>query len=152
MFFLFVQVIVQYPPTKPLSSEEGDLIWKFRFYLSNQKKVKYIFILYWPNVLLILVHPNNLKLLYIHLKLKESYFCKELPLNWFVLGFNQVFEVGKLGRKSRSEAGSGAASEVESDGCGRRSGATHSSVHASCCQKICCYQAAACWWWSKLSG
>ena len=45
MFFLFVQVIVQYPPTKPLSSEEGDLIWKFRFYLSNQKKVKYIYLI-----------------------------------------------------------------------------------------------------------
>ena len=45
MFLLFVQVIVQYPPTKPLSSEEGDLIWKFRFYLSNQKKVKYIYLI-----------------------------------------------------------------------------------------------------------
>ncbi len=33
-------MIVQYPPTKPLTSEEGDLVWKFRFYLSNQKKVK----------------------------------------------------------------------------------------------------------------
>jgi len=33
-----LHVIVEYPPTKPLNSEEGDLIWKFRFYLSNQKK------------------------------------------------------------------------------------------------------------------
>jgi len=30
--------IVEYPPTKQLTSEEKDLIWKFRFYLSNQKK------------------------------------------------------------------------------------------------------------------
>ncbi|KAG8194041.1 hypothetical protein JTE90_028384 [Oedothorax gibbosus] len=30
--------IVNYPPTKPLSSEEQDLVWKFRFYLQNQKK------------------------------------------------------------------------------------------------------------------
>uniref|UniRef100_A0A6M2DLC6 Phosphatidylinositol 3-kinase catalytic subunit type 3 n=1 Tax=Xenopsylla cheopis TaxID=163159 RepID=A0A6M2DLC6_XENCH len=30
--------IVRYPPTKQLSSEEQDLVWKFRFYLSSQKK------------------------------------------------------------------------------------------------------------------
>uniref|UniRef100_A0A1B6DM67 Phosphatidylinositol 3-kinase catalytic subunit type 3 n=1 Tax=Clastoptera arizonana TaxID=38151 RepID=A0A1B6DM67_9HEMI len=30
--------IVAYPPTKQLTTEEQDLIWKFRFYLSNQKK------------------------------------------------------------------------------------------------------------------
>ena len=33
------QNIMRYPPTKQLTSEEQDLIWKFRFYLSNQKKV-----------------------------------------------------------------------------------------------------------------
>lgn len=31
--------IVESPPTKTLDSEEQDLVWKFRFYLSNQKKV-----------------------------------------------------------------------------------------------------------------
>nr|XP_039263530.1 phosphatidylinositol 3-kinase catalytic subunit type 3-like isoform X1 [Styela clava] len=30
--------IVQYPPSKQLTSEEEDLIWKFRHYLTNQKK------------------------------------------------------------------------------------------------------------------
>lgn len=30
--------IVSYPPTKQLSSEEQDLVWKFRFYLSTKKK------------------------------------------------------------------------------------------------------------------
>ncbi|XP_071039733.1 phosphatidylinositol 3-kinase catalytic subunit type 3 isoform X4 [Parasteatoda tepidariorum] len=30
--------IMNYPPTKALSSEEQDLVWKFRFYLTNQKK------------------------------------------------------------------------------------------------------------------
>ncbi|XP_062590997.1 phosphatidylinositol 3-kinase catalytic subunit type 3-like [Saccostrea cucullata] len=30
--------IVRYPPTKTLTSEEEDLVWKFRFYLCNQKK------------------------------------------------------------------------------------------------------------------
>lgn len=30
--------IVNYAPTKVLTSEEQDLIWKFRFYLMNQKK------------------------------------------------------------------------------------------------------------------
>lgn len=28
----------RYPPTFPLSSEEQDLIWKYRFYLSTHKK------------------------------------------------------------------------------------------------------------------
>lgn len=30
--------IVNYPSTKPLTSEEQDMIWHFRFYLVNQKK------------------------------------------------------------------------------------------------------------------
>lgn len=30
--------IVNYPPTKVLTSEEQDLVWKFRFYLTSQKK------------------------------------------------------------------------------------------------------------------
>lgn len=30
--------IVTYPSTKPLSGEEQDLVWKFRFYLSSQKR------------------------------------------------------------------------------------------------------------------
>lgn len=30
--------IMQYPPSKQLTSEEEDLIWKFRYYLTNQKK------------------------------------------------------------------------------------------------------------------
>ena len=71
MFFLFAQVIVQYPPTKPLSSEEGDLIWKFRFYLSNQKKVKYIY--------LILA-----MLLYISV-------CEQLKCQLFTNGLNEIF-------------------------------------------------------------
>ena len=34
-----LQKIVGYPPTTQLSSEEQDLVWKFRFYLSMQKEV-----------------------------------------------------------------------------------------------------------------
>lgn len=30
--------IVAYPPTKQFTNEEEDLIWKFRFYLSNKKR------------------------------------------------------------------------------------------------------------------
>ncbi|KAF9048681.1 kinase-like domain-containing protein [Panaeolus papilionaceus] len=30
--------ILNYPPSQPLSSEEKDLIWKFRFYLARDKK------------------------------------------------------------------------------------------------------------------
>lgn len=33
------QIIVSYPPTKQLSSEEQDLVWKFRYYLTMQEKV-----------------------------------------------------------------------------------------------------------------
>ncbi|XP_054714105.1 phosphatidylinositol 3-kinase catalytic subunit type 3-like [Uloborus diversus] len=33
-----LNAILHYPPTKSLSSEEQDLIWKFRFYLTSQKK------------------------------------------------------------------------------------------------------------------
>lgn len=34
-----LHAIVESPPTKVLASEEQDLVWRFRFYLSNQKKV-----------------------------------------------------------------------------------------------------------------
>ncbi|XP_050435673.1 phosphatidylinositol 3-kinase catalytic subunit type 3 [Adelges cooleyi] len=33
-----LNTIVGYPPTKTLTTEEQDLIWKYRFYLCNQKK------------------------------------------------------------------------------------------------------------------
>lgn len=33
-----LNIIISYPPTTALSTEEQDLIWKYRFYLSNQKK------------------------------------------------------------------------------------------------------------------
>ena len=39
--FVQSQSIVGYPPTKTLSSEEEDLVWKFRKYLSGQKKVSH---------------------------------------------------------------------------------------------------------------
>lgn len=33
-----LNAIVNYPPTKLLSAEEQDLVWKFRYYLSSNKK------------------------------------------------------------------------------------------------------------------
>lgn len=33
-----LNTIVSYPSTKPLTNEEQDHVWKFRFYLSTQKK------------------------------------------------------------------------------------------------------------------
>uniref|UniRef100_A0A6I8RJX3 Phosphatidylinositol 3-kinase catalytic subunit type 3 n=1 Tax=Xenopus tropicalis TaxID=8364 RepID=A0A6I8RJX3_XENTR len=33
-----LNIIVSYPPTKQLTSEEQDLVWKFRHYLTNQEK------------------------------------------------------------------------------------------------------------------
>lgn len=37
--FVCPQIIVSYPPTKQLTSEEQDLVWKFRYYLTTQEKV-----------------------------------------------------------------------------------------------------------------
>lgn len=33
-----LQTIVRYPPTTTLTSEEQDLVWKYRFYLTTHKK------------------------------------------------------------------------------------------------------------------
>jgi phosphatidylinositol 3-kinase len=33
-----IQVILSYPPSQPLTSEEKDLIWKFRFYLTRDRR------------------------------------------------------------------------------------------------------------------
>lgn len=33
-----LQDILKYPPSQPLTIEEKDLIWKFRFYLTRDKK------------------------------------------------------------------------------------------------------------------
>ncbi|XP_043930366.1 phosphatidylinositol 3-kinase catalytic subunit type 3 [Protopterus annectens] len=33
-----LNIILGYPPTKQLTSEEQDLVWKFRYYLTNQEK------------------------------------------------------------------------------------------------------------------
>lgn len=39
-----LNAIVNYPPNKAMTTEEQDLIWKFRFYLSNQKKASVKFL------------------------------------------------------------------------------------------------------------
>lgn len=41
-FFSLLQIIVSYPPTKQLTYEEQDLVWKFRYYLTNQEKVSFL--------------------------------------------------------------------------------------------------------------
>ena len=33
-----LQEVLNFPPTQPLTSEDKDLIWKFRFYLTRDKK------------------------------------------------------------------------------------------------------------------
>ena len=35
------QAIIAYPPTRQLSLEEKDLVWRFRFYLTREKKVRW---------------------------------------------------------------------------------------------------------------
>lgn len=42
---MHLQIIVSYPPTKQLSSEEQDLVWKFRYYLTTQEKVGVCYVL-----------------------------------------------------------------------------------------------------------
>ncbi|KAF4518926.1 hypothetical protein B566_EDAN006765 [Ephemera danica] len=44
-----LNTIMAYPPTKHLTAEEQDLVWKFRFYLSNQKKalIKFLKCINW---------------------------------------------------------------------------------------------------------
>lgn len=39
-----LNAIVNYPPNKPMTAEEQDLIWQFRFYLRNQKKASVKFL------------------------------------------------------------------------------------------------------------
>lgn len=43
MGFISFQQIVGYPSTQVLTSEEKDLVWQFRFYLTNQKKVLFCY-------------------------------------------------------------------------------------------------------------
>lgn len=44
--------IVNYPPTKQLTSEELDIIWKYRFYLTNQKRAltKFLKCVKWDDI------------------------------------------------------------------------------------------------------
>lgn len=37
-FLIFGQEVLNYAPSQPLTSEEKDLIWKFRFYLARDKR------------------------------------------------------------------------------------------------------------------
>ena len=36
--WLYLQAIVEYPSSKPLTQDELDLVWKYRAYLSSQRK------------------------------------------------------------------------------------------------------------------
>ncbi|RKP12250.1 kinase-like domain-containing protein, partial [Piptocephalis cylindrospora] len=46
-----LQAILRYPPTQALGSEEKDLLWKFRFYLTRDKKAltKYLKCVVWTD-------------------------------------------------------------------------------------------------------
>lgn len=55
------QIIVSYPPTKQLSSEEQDLVWKFRYYLTTQEKVGVLPTL--PSIMFISCHLTQHSLL-----------------------------------------------------------------------------------------
>lgn len=46
-----LNAIILHPPTKPLTTEEQDLIWKYRFYLSTQKQAlaKFLYCVNWDS-------------------------------------------------------------------------------------------------------
>ncbi|RUS25298.1 hypothetical protein BC938DRAFT_472360, partial [Jimgerdemannia flammicorona] len=41
--------ILKYPPTHPLTTEEKDLVWKFRFYLTRDKRVRFLKCVMWTD-------------------------------------------------------------------------------------------------------
>ncbi|KAF0930784.1 hypothetical protein E2562_035256, partial [Oryza meyeriana var. granulata] len=47
-----IQTILKYPPTRALSVEEKQLLWKFRFYLTSEKKalVKFLLSVEWSDI------------------------------------------------------------------------------------------------------
>lgn len=100
---------MSYPPTKQLSSEEQDLVWKFRYYLTTQEKVG------------VLVLYSALTLLCTNILMAR------LPL--LAAGIDQVPQVCELGSAPGGQAGSGAAGEVEAHGCGGLAGAAVLTVH-----------------------
>ena len=69
---------MSYPPTQTLTSEEKDLIWKFRFYLTRDKRVYEI---------LYTIRIHSIKL-YIYI---------------YILGIDKVFKVCCLDGFYRSE-------------------------------------------------
>lgn len=105
------QIIMGYPPTKQLSSEEQDLVWKFRYYLTTQEKVGVLVYsaLLLLNVLHVTGHPH--------------------PPPPLVPGTDKVPEVCELGSAPGGQAGPGAAGEVEADGRGGLPGAAVLPVH-----------------------
>ena len=63
-----LQKVVSYPSTRQLTSEEQDLLWKFRFYLSTQKEVRHVPVLFGPVV--------EIQVLFVHTERGEA--CSSL--------------------------------------------------------------------------
>lgn len=60
-FFSLLQIIVSYPPTKQLTYEEQDLVWKFRYYLTNQEKVSFLNVFMYQMYLQCLLLMNEVR-------------------------------------------------------------------------------------------
>ena len=94
-----INAIVNYPPTKSLSSEEQDLIWKFRYYLRSNKKVHRIQFNFVLNVFSV------------------------------VPGIGEILEMCKMGHHRRRETSAGTFGKVGSNGRSRRLGIIGSTIH-----------------------
>ncbi len=125
------QIIVSYPPTKLLSSEEQDLVWKFRYYLTTQEKVG-VFVIFCSTI------PKSTRYILS---------CSMLPP--LTAGPDKVPQVCELGFAPGGQAGSGAAGEVEADGCGGLPGAAVLPVHQPHSQTLRCGAPAAGRWWGR---
>lgn len=121
------QIIVSYPPTKQLSSEEQDLVWKFRYYLTTQEKVGvFMFCSAVP-------HPQRFK------RCIQSCTYSLLPSPpRLAAGPDKVPQVCELGSATGGQAGPGAAGQVEADGCGGLPGAAVLPVHQPYSQTLRC--------------
>lgn len=129
------QIIVSYPPTKQLSSEEQDLVWKFRYYLTTQEKVVLSFLncsSFWTCTLVQFLGPFGCCL--------HTFSPTPPPPT---PGSDKVPEMRELGSASGGQTSSGAAGEVEAHGCGGLAGAALLPFHQPNSEALRCGSSAA---------
>lgn len=144
------QIIVSYPPTKQLTSEEQDLVWKFRYYLTTQEKVgvSVVSLLLYPRVQYVKNKDTSLCVC------PSSSYCIRL-LTCSVIppslrpGPDEVPEVRELGPAAGGQAGPWAAGEVAAHGCGGLPGAAVVPFHKPHSATLRRGAPSAGWWWGR---